>query len=95
MASDLSKVSFDWNDFKITLFFVKPYLDGRKTYLTKRLCHTFLNYRPVIIQNRIISVFFELYGEYRVGLKSMPFVMLHMETDDHSQYELKLHLDMR
>ena len=39
--------------------------------------------------------FFELYGEYKVGLKSMPFVLLHLETDDHANYDIKMALDQR
>ena len=74
----------------MTLVLTKPQLNGRKTYLTKRTCHSFMNARPVEIQTRIKSVFFELYSEYKVGEKSMPFVIMHFETKNNDQYEIKL-----
>ena len=73
----------------------RPILDGRKTYLTKRTCHSFLNGRPVDIQARIKTIFFDIYGEFKVGEKAMPFVLVHLETDDHEDYDLRVNLDMR
>lgn len=54
-----------------------------------------MNARPVEIQTRIKSVFFELYSEYKVAEKSMPFVIMHFETNNNDQYEIKLQLDIR
>jgi hypothetical protein len=90
LVRDLVAITFRWESFDVTVILTKPILDGKKTYLTKRTCHSFLNMRPVDIQARIKSVFFELYGEFKVAEKSMPFVLMHMETEDHDSYELRL-----
>ena len=47
LAGDLIKVEFEWENFNILVILTKPLLDGKKTYLTKRTCHTFCNGRPV------------------------------------------------
>jgi hypothetical protein len=80
----LIKVQYDWEEFKVTAIVCKPVLDGKKTYLTKRTCHSFLNGKPVEIQSRIKSVFFEMYAEFKVASKAMPFVIFHLETKEHS-----------
>ena len=80
LPSDLIKINFKWEAFEVTVILTKPLLDGKKSYLTKRTCHTFMNGRPAEIQARIKSVFFEVYGEFKVAMKSMPFVVMHLET---------------
>ena len=80
LVGDLIKVEYEWEEFKVTLIVVKPVLGGKKTYLTKRTCHCFLNGRPAEIQSRIKSVFFEIYSEFKVASKAMPFVIMHLET---------------
>ena len=47
LAGDLMKIEFEWENFKVLLMLTKPIIDGKKTYLTKRTCHSFLNGRPV------------------------------------------------
>ena len=70
-----------WEVFNITLFLTKPVLEGKRTYLTKKTFHSFLNHRPIITQNRKNSVFFEIYGEFKVAEKAMPFAIMHFETE--------------
>jgi len=95
LIKTLLKFSFQWETFRVTVILTKAVLDGKKTYLTKRTCHTFINGRPCDIQTRVKTVFFEIYGEFKVADKAMPFVILHFETDDLDSYDLHLSLDVR
>ena len=49
LINDLILVKFPYENFEITIILTKPILDGRKTFLTKRTCHAYLNFRPVEI----------------------------------------------
>ena len=95
LISNLIKIEFEWDTFKITIILTKAVLHGKKTYLTKRTCHAFINERPCDIQTRIKTVFFELYGEFKVAQKAMPFVIIHFETGNYASYDMTLGLDCR
>ena len=88
-------IEFDWEGYRITMVLTKPRFHGKKTFLTKRTCHIYLNHRPIDVQTKIKTVFFETYQEYKVGKKSMPFSMLHFQTDDHDSYDMSINLDQR
>jgi hypothetical protein len=90
LISNLLKIEFEWETFKITIIMTKAVLNGKKTYLTKRTCHSFINDRPCELQTRIKTVFFELYGEFKVAQKAMPFVILHFETGNYASYDMTL-----
>ena len=48
LPTDIIKISFSWEVFNITLLLTKPMLDGKRTYLTKKTFHAYLNHRPII-----------------------------------------------
>ena len=77
---------------------VKSLLDPKypnKVYLTKRNFHTFINSRPCELQPSLKTAFFDLYGNYVVGPHTLPYVLLHLETDDLSSFEQRITYDMR
>jgi hypothetical protein len=41
-----------------------------------------MNYRPVEIPTEIKAVFYDVYGTFRVKDKSLPFAIVHFQTDD-------------
>ena len=54
-----------------------------------------MNWRPVEYQPRLKSIFFEIYQDFKVAVRSIPYVILALDTDDHEQYDMKIALDIR
>ncbi|CDW73097.1 dna mismatch repair protein [Stylonychia lemnae] len=74
-----------------------------KTYLTRpgyskkgelKQFHLFLNERPVEGTKRLKGVFQQLYKDFMIPEKTIPFVFVHIETH-HTNYDLKLMADQR
>lgn len=95
LIGSLIHFEFEWEAYKIQMILTKPVIGGRKTYLTKRTCHAFTNDRPCELQTKIKSVFFEIYQEFKVAQRSMPFVIIHFITTDLDSFDLNLGLDIR
>eukprot|EP00347_Sterkiella_histriomuscorum_P000587 403375275 len=83
------------NQFKIIVYLVRPYTNGIQRPLTKKTMHYFFNHKPAEIPAQYKTVFYDLYHEFKVNPRSLPFVFLHFICEDHNAYQIVNQLDLR
>ena len=59
------------------IYLVKPYKDGIQVNLTKKNVHHFFNHKPADIPNSLKTMYYEIYNDFKVNPRSLPFVFLH------------------
>lgn len=80
----------------ITIYHTRPINKGDQVKLTKKNLHIFFNRKPVDIVLPLKTLFYELYQRFTVKKDSvLPFVWLHIETEDLNSYEIRVLHDQR
>ena len=72
---------------------------NKSKFLSKRNIHTYLNWFPADVPPGWKSPFYDLYHDFSVNEEAVPFVLIHIQTDQSNNssnsYNQKLTLDMR
>lgn len=63
--------------------------------LTRKTLHHFLNHKPVDLPMPFKTMFYELYGDFKVNPRCLPFVFLHFLIENDNLYDIINGLDMR
>lgn len=53
---------------------------GKRSILSYRYLHTFLNNRPVEPPKTFKSIFYQLYLDFEINNKTIPIVVIHIES---------------
>ena len=80
-------------NIKIQTFLTRPGNGGHKILISKCL-HVYVNNRPVESTKRLKAIFQQLYRDFMIPDKTIPFVLMHIETSI-SNYDIKLLADVR
>ncbi|CDW77650.1 dna mismatch repair protein [Stylonychia lemnae] len=83
------------SQFKIIAYLVRPYSNGELVNLTKKNIHYFFNHKPAEIPTHFKTAFYNLYQDFKVNPRSLPFVFLHFVCEDQNAYDIVNALDIR
>ena len=76
------------NTIKITTMLTWPH-QGKRTILVYKYLHVFLNGKPCESTKRFKAIFYQLYLDFMIDQKTIPFVLVHIESAP-QHYDIKL-----